>query len=119
MRFYEMQEPNKDAEKLAALSQFLTSRAQDTGTKKSISTQRFLSLARDQGISLTVNNLKQMSQQAPLNNLIADVQGDSENGEVVFKGDESTPDTMSVDQARITVDQMAKRAAAKNSKPLR
>ena len=112
MRIREVDESGINVQKLAALSQFLISRAEDTGAQKKISTQTFLQLAANQGISLTADRLKELSNKAPLNNLIQDVQGD-ENGEVIFKGDETVGDTMTVDQARKTVDTMAKRAAKK------
>lgn len=117
MRLFEFEQPqpSPDAEKLAALSQFLLARADDTGAQKKISVDAFLKLANNQGISLTRDQLIDMSQQPPLNNLIQNVEGE----EVIFKGDETAPDTMSVDQARATVDRMAKRAASKNTNPLK
>lgn len=98
-----------DVQKLAALSQFLLSRAQDTSGTKKISVPAFLKLAANQGISLTKDSLMDLSVKPPLNSLIQNIQGD----EVIFKGDEQVSDTMSVDQARKTVDSMAKRAAKK------
>ena len=100
-------------DRIMALSQFLVGRAQDTDAAKSISTDAFIRLARDQGISLTVSQLKDMIQRAPLNNVIQDVTGDDNGGgQVVFRGAEITTgdETMTVDQARQTVDSMAKRA---------
>jgi hypothetical protein len=52
-------------------------------------------------------------QQPPLSNLIANIEGDDQNGKVIFRGEggDIVPGTqMSVDQARDTVDRMAKRA---------
>jgi hypothetical protein len=52
-----------------------------------------------------------MIQQPPLRNLINDVEGNDPNtARVIFQGAENTPPEMSVDQARQTVNQMAKRA---------
>jgi len=98
-----------DVQKLAALSQFLLSRAQDTAGIKKISVPAFIKLAANQGISLTKDSLMDLSTRPPLNSLIQNIEGD----EVIFKGDESATDTMTVDQARQTVDTMAKRAAKK------
>jgi hypothetical protein len=100
-----------DTQKLAALSQFLLARADDTGAKKTISVEAFLNLANNQGISLTREGLIQLSQRPPLSNLIQTVEGDR----IVFQGaeGEQVTDTMTVDQARKTVDTMAKRAAKK------
>lgn len=101
----------QNVEKLAAISQFLLGRAKDVdSTKKTISFRAFANLAQGQGISLTPDLLKKMIMQPPLSNLIMDVQGDDENAVVVFKGSETAPPTMSVDQARATVNKMAKRA---------
>jgi hypothetical protein len=110
MRINEVDTANKDTAKLMALSQFLLGRATDTDAPKAISTKSFINLAQNMGISLTVDQLKNLVQQPPLNSVIANVEGDDETGKIIFKGDEAVTDTMTVDQARITVDQMAKRA---------
>ena len=100
-----------DVQKLAAISQFLLSRAEDTSAEKTISLDAFLSLANSQGIPLTKDSLILLSQQPPLSNMIKSVESDK----VVFKGakEEQVTDTMSVDKARQTVDKMAKRSASK------
>jgi hypothetical protein len=105
-----------DAERIAAMSQFLVGRARDTGARKTISTETFINLARAQGISLTAEQLKDMIQRPPLNNIISDVTGDNDNsGEIVFRGADvgTGENAMTVDQAQATVDSMAKRAAKK------
>ena len=103
---------NQDQQKLAAISQFLLGRAQDEGsTKRVMDFRTFANLAQGQGISLTPVSLKGMIQQPPLSNLINDVEGDDANtARVVFQGAEHTPPEMSVDTARQTVNQMARRA---------
>jgi len=113
MRIAEVQIPPIDSGKLAALSQFMLGRAQDTDAKKTISIQTFLNLAHSMGISLTADQLRTLIQQPPLYYLIANVEGDDATGTVVFRGAEAVTDTMTVDQARATVDSMAKRAAKK------
>ena len=97
-----------DADRLMALSQFLVSRAQDTDAQKKISVAAFVNLANNMGISLTPDNLMTMSQTPPLSNVIQTVTPT----EVLFRGadQEQVTDTMTVDQARKTVDTMAKRA---------
>ena len=113
MRINEVASPVGDAEKLAALSQFLIGRAGDTDAKKIVSWPTFRSLAANMGISVTKQSLRSMMQRPPISNLIKDVTGqDSDNGsgDVVFAGSQEQPDTMSVDQARDTVNSMAKRA---------
>lgn len=114
MRICEFQESSVDSSKLVALAQFLLGRAKDTDAKRTINTKSFLSLAKNMGISLTADQLKTLITQPPLNNVIANVEGDDENGTVIFKGEEQVTDTMTVDQARQTVDAMAKRAAKRN-----
>jgi len=113
MLIREFANDSADVNRIAALAQFLLGRAEDTDAQKSISTDTFINLARNQGISLTVTQLKNMIQQAPLNNIIADVTGDENGGgKVVFQGSDigAGDQTMTVDQARQTVDRMAKQA---------
>ena len=111
MRIFEVA-TNRDQEKLAAISQFLLGRAQDAGSSKRVMDFRtFANLAQGQGISVTPDSLKRMIQQPPLSNLINDVEGDDpDTARVIFQGAEGEPPEMSVDQARQTVNQMAKRA---------
>lgn len=102
--------------KLAALSQFLLSRAQDENVNKSFSIAGFLKLAQQMGVPLTVDQLKTLVQQPPLSNIIASVNGDEKTGKVVFRGAEdetSGQQPMNPDQAQSVVDKMAKRAASK------
>lgn len=102
-----------DADKLLALSQFLLSRAQDTGAQKKISVDAFINLANGMGISLTPSTLTTLSQKPPLSSTIQTIQGN----EIIFKGadeDVEAEPTMSVDQARETVNSMAKRAAKRD-----
>jgi hypothetical protein len=103
--------------RLVALAGFLGDRARDEGVEPRISRASFLQLAANMGISLTPGQLKDMIQRPPLNNLIVDVTGDDSDpngeGEVVFKGSETVGadgTVMTPDMARLTVDNMAKRA---------
>jgi hypothetical protein len=67
-------------------------------------------------ISLTMDQLKTFAQQPPLSNLIANVEGDGATGLITFRGaedDQVAGAEMTVDQARKTVDSMAKRATRK------
>lgn len=98
-----------DVQKLQAVTQFLINRAKDTDAQKKISVDAYLKLANNMGISLTRDQLIDLSQKEPLSNMIQNVQGE----EVVFMGDEEPMDTMSVNQAQATVDSMAKRATNK------
>ena len=106
MLLFEFESPKDNTKELVALSQFLLSRANDTAAKNSISVQAFIKLANNMGISITPQQLIQMAQQEPLSNVIADVNDE----QIIFKGSNVVADTMTVDQARDTVDRMAKRA---------
>jgi hypothetical protein len=109
MRITELYSKN-DAE-LLALSQFLLSRAEDKNAQKKISVPAFLKMAANMEISLTRDQLIDLSQRPPLNNVIQGIDGD----EIRFKGAEGPPTaTMTKDQAQATVDAMAKRAAKKD-----
>lgn len=111
MLILEVEQPGVDTGKLAALTQFLIGRAKDTNAAKTISTQAFLQLARSMGISLSQQQLATMVTQPPLSALISNVEPDK----ITFKGAEPEVDDsdMNPDQARATVDKMAKRAAGK------
>jgi uncharacterized protein HemY len=109
MKLFEVTVLSKDSEELAALTQFLLSRADDTGSRKKISVAAFLKIAADMGISFTRDQLLNQVSQPPLNNLIANVEGD----EIVFKGDDTADATMSVTKAQDVVGKMSKRALNK------
>jgi hypothetical protein len=109
MRLVEFEVSSVNTEKLAALSQFLLSRAQDTDAEKKISIAAFVDLAKNIGVSLNDAQLRNLVQQAPLKELIADVT----DTEVIFKGAVEGAPNMTVDQARETVNTMAQRALNK------
>ena len=113
MRLVEFEVSTVNTEKLAALSQFLLSRTDDTNAKKTMPVSSFLDLANNMGISLTDDQLRNLVQQPPLNEIIANIEGDADTGTITFKGADEVAPNMSVDQARDTVNTMAKRAASK------
>lgn len=107
--------------RLAALAEFLAGRAQDSNSSKTISTKAFINLAKGLGISITGQQLKDLSLLPPLSNIITNIEidpADPEKGTVYFQGadapSDKDSDTMTADQARVTVDQMAKRATKKD-----
>ena len=107
MLIREFQDPS--VQRLAAMGQFLLKRAQDTAAVKPYNVDAFIDLARENGINMDRERLMTLSTQPPLNGIIANIQGD----DIIWKGSQTvTPDgeTMSVDQARTKVNQMAKRA---------
>lgn len=113
MRLVEFDTSKAQTEKLAALGQFLLARTKDTNAKKIMPISSFIDLASNMQISLTTDQLRNLAQQEPLSAIIADITGDDETGEIVFKGADEVAPNMSVDQARDTVDTMAKRALNK------
>lgn len=108
MQIRELAGTNGQTARLTALTQFLLSRADDRQALKKISTQAFLKLAQNMAIPLTRGQLIDLVEQPPLNALIASVDDDY----IKFAGSEEidTENQMTVDQARQTVDSMAKRA---------
>jgi|688.fasta_scaffold466779_2 hypothetical protein len=113
MRLVEFEVSSVNTEKLAALSQFLLSRTEDTNAKKTMPVSSFLDLANNMGVGITDDQLRNLVQQPPLSEIIANIEGDAETGTITFKGAEEVAPNMSVDQARDTVDTMAKRALNK------
>jgi predicted alpha/beta-fold hydrolase len=111
MRVNEVDSAAADAQRLAAMTKFLIGRSEDTDAKKVMNIESYLQLAQNQGINLTKPGLIDLVQRDPLKNLIRNV----ENDMITFRGAEGDQvnDTMTVDQARKTVDSMAKRAAKK------
>lgn len=106
-----------DTNRLGALARFLANRAQDQDVKQEISGLAFINLAQSMQIPLTISQLKDLSQQPPLSNLISNIEGDDDEPSTVkikFRANDSKPETMTVDQARDTVDSMAKRAAKRD-----
>ena len=99
---------NSDAQKLVALSQFLTGRSKDENAKKQISQTAFVDLAKSLGVNVTSENLSELIAQAPLKNVLEPY--DPQSGVVRFKGDTEATTGMSVDQARAVVDSNAKAA---------
>ena len=113
MRLCEFAGAESQAARLAALAEFLAGRAEDSGSSKTIGIKAFLKLANSMGISMTDNQLRDVVQQPPLNGIIDNVEGDAESGRILFRGatDVGTGDQqMTPDQARQTVNSMAKRA---------
>lgn len=110
MKLVEVAVLSKNSEELAALTQFLLARANDTDAAKKISVPAFLKIASDMGISLTRDQLLNQVKQPPLDNLIANIEDD----EIIFKGNETADQTtMTVPKAQAVVDKMSKRALSK------
>ena len=106
MRIFEVADP--DAQKLMALSQFLSGRSEDENAKKQISRNAFIDLAKSLGVNVTEDNLGDLIARPPLSNVLEPL--DPNSGVVRFKGDTEAETGMSVDQARAVVDSNAKAA---------
>ena len=114
MRLWEFAEA-VGKQQLVALSEFLLGRADDTGASKKISIKAFLEMASDMGINITDSQLRELSTQEPLKNVIVNVTND----EIIFSGagqSDKVTDTMTVNQAQDTVKKMAKNALPNNLK---
>jgi len=106
MRLVEFASP--DSQKLLALTEFLSGRADDTGAKKEISLDAYLNQAKRLGINVTPNSLGELIRQEPLSNVLEPLEPNSDV--VRFKGNTEVATGMSVDQARAVVDSNAKAA---------
>ena len=106
MRINEVADPS--SQRLMALAQFLSGRSNDESAKKQISQEAFIDLAKSLGVNVTVDNLGDLINQAPLSNVLEPL--DPTSGVVRFKGDTEDDTGMSVDQARAVVDSNAKKA---------
>lgn len=106
MRINEVTDP--DTQRLAALSQFLLGRSEDTSARKQISQDAFINTAKSLGVNVTTDNLADLISREPLSNILEPLEPNSEV--VRFKGDTEAQTGMSVDQARAVVDSNAKAA---------
>jgi hypothetical protein len=99
---------NDTAARLLGLAEFLLGRAKDTGGQKQISMQTFLNLAHNMQIDLTPDTLQSMASQAPLSGVFMPIEPNS--GVIKFKGNDTGPVPMPVNQAQDIVAAAAKRA---------
>lgn len=105
---------DSSVKKLAALSQFLSSRAEDEAAKKQISQDAFIDAARSLGINVTKENLGELMAREPLKNILEPLNPASDV--ISFKGDTEATTGMTVDQARDVVDRNAKAAMRRGMK---
>jgi len=100
-----------DGEELAALAQFFVGRADDENAAGELSVDAFMQMASKMGINIDRDTLQQAVQSGQLGG-IADMNDDK----IVFKSKkaaELNPQNMSIDHAKMTMKQAAKRAANK------
>ena len=112
MRIQEVaSDPNPD--RLAGLVKFLSGRAVDTGARKQISKQAFMSMAQQLGVNITDQNLQDMVERPPLSNMLEPI--DPQSDQITFKGGESDAPGMPVNKAQDIVAKAAKDALRKRT----
>jgi hypothetical protein len=96
--------------RLTSILSQIHGRLADTGAKSKISLSSLLDKLSDGGVNLTAKQFRDMVEEEPLKNLIANVSGD----QVVFLGQgKDKSDAMDPDQSTHTLEKMAKRAEKK------
>lgn len=81
MLINEVTNSNPSPVQLIAIIKQVIGRMQDTGVHSSLPTNSLLKILRNNGVVLSLDDLQQMSQRPPLNNMISDVS----KHEVTFK----------------------------------
>lgn len=96
--------------KLSAIVNQIAGRVIDTGSSTKMSLAAILNKLSDAGINLTDSQFRDMADNEPLNNIIANVAGD----EVTFIGQrKDRSDAVDTDKSSATLEKMAKRAEKK------
>lgn len=112
MRIDEVADPTST--KLLGLAEFLMDRSVDTNSKKQISVDTFISLARNIGVTLTPEMLTDLADQSPLNSVFEPIEP---GGSVInFKGSDPTNVAMPVNKAQDVVASAAKNAMKRGLK---
>ena len=113
MRLYEFTEdPNTLSTKLTGIVSQIHGRMGDTGSEEPYSLKALLNILGNRGIHVTDEQFRSMVGQPPLNNLIANVQGDR----VIFKGHEGSDLGSSVEEPDDTTDTLKKMASRAEKK---
>lgn len=100
-------------DRLVGLVDLLAGRAQDTGAKRQISKQAFMSMAQSLGINITDSNLQAMVDRPPLKNMLEPI--DPQSDMISFKGSDAGTVDMPVDKAQDIVAKAAKSALQKRT----
>lgn len=120
MRLYEFAStPEQNTEgnnaQLVALATFLTTRATEMGAEAKLSLKAFSQVARNLGVPVSFNSIKDIVTQPPLSNVISKVDQDN----VYFKTPENDVEALTkgnVQDPEAKVDSMAKSAMKQHSK---
>lgn len=108
MLIREFDEGNANTRKLAALSDFLSGRAQDQNAKMQISKAAFINAAKSLGININEQTLAELIAQEPLKNILEPIEPNSDV--IRYKGNTEVDTAMGVDQAEQIVNKNAKAA---------
>lgn len=98
----------QDSQKLAALSQFLLGRSQDTNAKQEISRDAFINYAKLLGVNVTPTNIANYVSQEPLSNILEPVDPTSKS--IVFKDPNAEPITPPEEESEAIVKTNADKA---------
>lgn len=96
-------------DRLVGLVDLLAGRAEDTGARKQIGKDTFMSLAQQLGVNITDQNIAAMLSREPLKNLLEPIDPEHPNV-IVFKGPDQQGIDMPVDKAQDIVAKAAKSA---------
>jgi hypothetical protein len=108
MLIREFDEGSANTRKLAALSDFLSGRAQDQNAKKQISKTAFINAAKSLGINISEQTLSELVSQEPLKNILEPIEPNSDV--IRYKGNTEVDTAMPVDTAQDIVAKNAKAA---------
>lgn len=96
--------------KLVGILKQFQGRIEDSGAKKPIRLGAILNLLRDNEMSISEEDFREMATEEPVSNIISNIK---DGDKVYFKGQYEEPEKMEPDQADKKLDQMSKRAAKK------
>jgi len=108
MKITEVTGSESSISRLAALAQFVSERSKQVNAEIGIRIDSFIELAHGMGVSISKNEVYDLVERPPLNNLIKEIS----DGKIIFHGQPSGDvEKMPVDQAEEIVGKMAKRAS--------
>ena len=112
--FEEDDSVDASSQQLFALAKFLLGRANNTASKKQISVDAFIELAKHRGTTVVKDQLAELISKEPLSNILEPFEPNS--GVIRFKGNNEKTNDMSPDQAKNTVNKNAKAAMKRGMK---
>jgi len=114
MRLRELAEtPVLKPDQLIGLVEFLAGRADDTGARRQISKETFMSMAQTLGININSANIDEILGQPPLSNLLEPL--DPGSDVITFRGGDAAVTQMPVNKAQDIVARAAKSALKKRT----